>query len=165
MGSHQVRWSANGPPVYPLLRWRIAQRRPARSSAARTLAGPVCKLMEGKIDRDLCRYAGVWAPGHLASVVCSNPPGDSTIRTPPKGITRTILSALAPAAEMASPARGHTRRICRLMPRQRPQVESRGCLERRIMGVEWLRYMIYPVRGRRHTYGSPAPDLYDGPDR
>jgi hypothetical protein len=37
----------------------------------------------------------------------------------------------------------------------------RGCLERCIMGVERLRYMIDPAIARRHAHASPAPCLCD----
>jgi hypothetical protein len=40
-------------------------------------------------------------------------------------------------------------------------VRAKGCLERRIIGVEWLRYAIDPVLGSSHAHGSPPPDLYD----
>jgi hypothetical protein len=39
---------------------------------------------------------------------------------------------------------------------------SRGCLERRIMGIERHRDMREPAMARRNAHVRPAPDRHDG---
>ncbi len=50
-------------------------------------------------------------------------------------------------------------------PMREDRLAPRGCLERRILGVKYLRLMVHPLMGRSHAYGTPAPGLHDRLDR